>query len=103
MNDVVSRLRQLCVMIVHAPSDTTKLYKGTLWRQCMQRAPPAPSAMPILNRCPRDPRRDAFPVDDSAGICNDPVVKEWKSDTLWSDYSCEVGLGQVNFRKAREN
>ena len=41
-------------MIVHAPSDTMKFYEGTPWRQRMQRAPMAPSSMPILARCPRD-------------------------------------------------
>ncbi|HYZ84720.1 MAG TPA: hypothetical protein VE621_09970, partial [Bryobacteraceae bacterium] len=79
MNQVVTAARSLGVMIVHAPSDTMKFYEGTPWRQRMQRAPAAASAIPILNRCPREPLEERnFPIDDSAGGCDDPVVKEWK-------------------------
>ena len=76
MNQVVSAARSLGVMIIHAPSDTMQFYTGTPWRQRMQRAATAPSAMPILNRCPREPKEErSFPIDDSAGGCDDPVVK----------------------------
>jgi nicotinamidase-related amidase len=79
MNQVVSAARSHGVMIVHAPSDTMKFYEGTPWRQRMQRAPAAPSSIPILNRCPREPMEERnFPIDDTAGGCDDPVVKEWK-------------------------
>lgn len=79
MNQVVSAARSLGVMIIHAPSDTMAFYEGTPWRRRMQRAAAAPSAMPILNRCPREPMEERnFPIDDSAGGCDDPVVKEWK-------------------------
>jgi nicotinamidase-related amidase len=79
MNQVVSAARSLGVMIVHAPSDTMKFYEGTPWRQRMQRAPAAASSIPILNRCPREPKEERnFPIDDTAGGCDDPVVKEWK-------------------------
>src|SRR6187549_1063853 len=76
MNQVVSAARSLGVMIIHAPSDTMKFYEGTPWRERMRQAPPAASPFPILNRCPRvpDEERD-FPIDDSAGGCDDPVVK----------------------------
>jgi nicotinamidase-related amidase len=79
MNQVVSAARSLGVMIVHSPSDTMKFYEGTPWRKRMQRAPAAPSSFPILNRCPREPLEERnFPIDDSAGGCDDPVVKEFK-------------------------
>ena len=86
MNQVVSAARTLGVMIVHAPSDTMKYYEGTPWRQRMQRAPTAPSSVPILNRCPREPLEErSFPIDDAAGGCDDPVGKEWKGPPYpWS-------------------
>ena len=76
MNQVVSAARSLGVMIIHAPSDTMKFYEGTPWRERMQQAPAAASPFPILDRCPRDPDEERnFPIDDSAGGCDDPVVK----------------------------
>jgi nicotinamidase-related amidase len=76
MNQVVSAARSLGVLIVHAPSDTMTFYEGTPWRRRMQRAPAAASAIAILNRCPREPMEERnFPIDDSAGGCDDPVVK----------------------------
>ncbi|MBI2686454.1 MAG: isochorismatase family protein [Acidobacteria bacterium] len=75
MNQVVSAARSLGVMIIHAPSDTMKYYEGTPWRERMRRAPAVASPFPILARCPRvpDEERD-FPIDDSAGGCDDPIV-----------------------------
>lgn len=63
-------------MIIHAPSDTMKFYDGTPERERMRNAPTAESPFPIINRCPRVPieERD-FPIDDSAGGCDDPIVK----------------------------
>ena len=85
MNQVVSAARSVGVMIVHAPSDTLKFYDGTPWRQRMQNAPMAPSATPILGRCPREPAeaRD-FPIDDTAGGCDDPIVKKWTGPYPWT-------------------
>jgi nicotinamidase-related amidase len=76
MNQVVSAARSLGVMIIHAPSDTMKFYEGTPWRERMRNALKAASPFPIVNRRPRvpDEERD-FPIDDSAGGCDDPVVK----------------------------
>jgi nicotinamidase-related amidase len=76
MNQVVSGARSLGVMIIHAPSDTMKFYEGTPWRDRMRNAPTVVSPFPIINRCPRvpDEERD-FPIDDSAGGCDDPIVK----------------------------
>ncbi len=77
MNQVVSAARSLGVMIIHSPSDTMKFYEGTPWRERMQRAPMAASPTPILARCGRDPVEERnFPIDDSAGGCDDPILKE---------------------------
>lgn len=77
MNQVVSAARSLGVMIIHAPSDTMKYYEGTPARERMRRAPMVASATPILGRCPRDPAEErAFPIDDTAGGCDDPIVKK---------------------------
>lgn len=76
MNQVVSAARSLGVMIIHAPSDTMKYYEGTAWRERMRNAPMAASPFPIINRCPRVPQEESdFPIDDSAGGCDDPIVK----------------------------
>ena len=73
MNQVISAARSLGVMIIHAPSDTMKYYEGTPGRLRMQRAPKASSAIPILNRCPRDPAEEkSFPIDDTAGGATTP-------------------------------
>src|SRR5581483_11310147 len=85
MNQVVSAARSLGVMIIHAPSDTMKTYEGTPWRRRMQRAPAAASPTPILPRCPRDPAETRnFPIDDTKGGCDDPIVKEWTGPYPWT-------------------
>jgi nicotinamidase-related amidase len=77
MNQVVSAARSLGVMIIHSPSDTMKFYEGTPWRRRMQEARPATAPFPILRRCPRDPAEEkAFPIDDTAGGCDDPITKK---------------------------
>jgi nicotinamidase-related amidase len=76
MNQVVGAARSLGVMIIHAPSDTMRFYDGTPWRERMRQARAAESPFPILRRCPRTPEEErAFPIDDSAGGCDDPIVK----------------------------
>src|SRR5256886_12088921 len=78
MNQVISAARSLGVMIIHAPSDTMKFYEGTPGRQRMQSAPTAPSPVPILARCPREPAESKnFPIDDTESACDDPIVKKW--------------------------
>jgi nicotinamidase-related amidase len=85
MNQVLSAARSLGVTIVHAPSDTMKFYEGTPWRQRMQRAPRAASSTPILARCPRDSAESrSFPIDDTDGGCDDPVVKKWTGPYPWT-------------------
>ncbi|HZT33454.1 MAG TPA: isochorismatase family protein [Bryobacteraceae bacterium] len=79
MNQVVSAARSLGVMIIHSPSDTMKYYEGTPWRERMRNAPKAASPFPIIARCPRVPEEERdFPIDDSAGGCDDPVVKSFE-------------------------
>jgi nicotinamidase-related amidase len=85
MNQVITMARSLGVMIVHAPSDTMKFYEGTPWRQRMQRAPMAQSSSPVLARCPRESLESrTFPIDDSKGGCDDPIVKEWVGPYPWA-------------------
>src|SRR4051794_15297707 len=83
MNQVISAARSLGVMIIHAPSDTMKFYEGTPARQRMQRAPRAASTVSIA-ACPRDEAEARiFPIDDSAGGCDDPIVKKWEGPYPW--------------------
>jgi nicotinamidase-related amidase len=84
MNKVVTAARSLGVMIIHSPSDTMKFYEGTPGRQRMQDAAPAATKVPIA-ACPRegDEARD-FPIDDSEGGCDDPVVKKWTGPYPWT-------------------
>jgi nicotinamidase-related amidase len=86
MNQVVSAARSLGVMIIHAPSDTMKFYEGTPWRERLRNAPTAASPFPIIARCPRVPAEERdFPIDDSAGGCDDPIVKQFKGPPYpWS-------------------
>jgi nicotinamidase-related amidase len=85
MNQVISASRSLGVMIIHAPSDTMKFYEGTPQRRRMQRAPMASSPIPILARCPRDAAEERnFPIDDTAGGCDDPIVKDWTGPYPWT-------------------
>jgi nicotinamidase-related amidase len=84
MNAVVSAARSLGVMIIHSPSDTMKFYEGTPWRRRMQAAPKVDAPIPILARCPRDPAEErSFPIDDSGGGCDDPIVKKWTGPYPW--------------------
>lgn len=113
MNEIVSAARSLGVMIIHAPSDTMKFYEGTPWRERMRSAPAAASPVPILARCPRVPAEESggFPIDDSAGGCDDPILKEFKGppypwtrehpalDILGYDGVSESGQEIYNFCK----
>jgi len=84
MNQVISAARSLGVMIVHAPSDTMKFYEGTPGRQRMQQAPAASSSVPIV-ACPREPMEARnFPIDDTAGGCDDPILKKWTGPYPWT-------------------
>jgi nicotinamidase-related amidase len=85
MNQIISAARSLGVMIIHAPSDTMKFYEGTPGRQRMQSAPTAPSPVPILARCPREPAESKnFPIDDTESPCDDPIVKKWTGPYPWT-------------------
>ena len=77
MNQVVSAARSHGVMIIHAPSDTMKFYEGSPYRERMRQALTAASPFPIVNRCARVPAEERnFPIDDSAGGCDDPIIKK---------------------------
>ncbi len=77
MNQVVSAARSHGVMIIHAPSDTMKFYEGSPYRERMRQAPTAASPFPIINRCARVPAEERnFPIDDSAGGCDDPILRK---------------------------
>lgn len=85
MNQVISAARSAGVMIIHAPSDTMNFYEGTPGRQRMQRAPRAPSPVPILASCPRDQAESqTFPIDDTEGGCDDPILKKWTGAYPWT-------------------
>src|SRR5216684_1678551 len=85
MNRVISASRSLGVMIIHAPSDTMKYYEGTPQRLRMQRAPVTSSSTPILTRCPRDSAEERnFPIDDTAGGCDDPILKDETGPYPWT-------------------
>ncbi|MBM3735233.1 MAG: cysteine hydrolase [Acidobacteria bacterium] len=78
MNQIVSAARSHGVMVIHAPSDTMQFYEGTVWRDRMKSAPTVESPFPIINRCPRVPEEErSFPIDDSAGGCDDPVLSKY--------------------------
>jgi nicotinamidase-related amidase len=83
MNQVISAARSLGVMIIHAPSDTMKFYEAAPGRQRMQRAPKAPSPVPIA-ACPRDQAESRInPIDDTEGRCDDPTLKPWTGPYPW--------------------
>lgn len=94
MNAVVGAARSRGVMIVHAPSDTMKFYEGTLERRRMREAPAVPSATPILARCPREgDEAKSFPIDDSEGGCDDPIVKPWTGPYPWTRQHAAIDIG----------
>ena len=83
--------------IIHSPSDTMKFYEGTPQRLRMQRAPMAASSIPIAMRCGRNPDEEReFPIDDSAGGCDDPIVKTGNGSALPVD-SREPAIDIVGF------
>jgi nicotinamidase-related amidase len=102
MNQVINVARSLGVMIIHAPSDTMKFYEDTPWRRRMRQAPPAPSSTPILARCPREPAEERnFPIDDSSGGCDDPIVKKWTGPYPWTREHPAIDI--VGFDGVSEN
>lgn len=93
MNAVVSAARSLGVAIVHAPSDTMAFYEGTPARRRMQQARAVSPPVPILKRCPREPEEERnFPIDDSAGGCDDPIVKPWTGPYPWKRQNAAIDI-----------
>ena len=72
MNQVVSAARNLGVMIIHAPSDTMKLYEGRPERQRMQRAPMVSSPLPI--KATQQNEEGDLSIN---GGCGDPINKKY--------------------------
>ncbi|MBK5294872.1 MAG: isochorismatase family protein [Acidobacteriia bacterium] len=102
MNQAISAARSLGVMIIHAPSDTMAFYEGTPWRQRMRNAPTAPSATPILARCPREPAESrGFPIDDTVSECDDPILKKWTGPYPWKRQHPAIDI--VGFDGVSEN
>ena len=73
MNQVVDAARTRGVMIIHAPSDTMKFYEGRPQRQRMQRAPMAPSPIPVRATEPDREEQRRMP----AAACDDPIFQNF--------------------------
>jgi nicotinamidase-related amidase len=74
MNQVLTAARDRGVMIIHAPSDTMKVYAGTPYRVRMEAAKPATPPVPIERRCDVDPTREPQPLPvDRTLDCDDPT------------------------------
>ncbi len=67
MNQVVSKLRDQGVLIVHCPGETMGFYADHPARKAAQAAPPAKPQPPRTPAVPPGP----FPIDDSDGGCSD--------------------------------
>jgi hypothetical protein len=68
-------------------------YEGTVARRRVQSAPAVTPPVPILNRCPREPAEERnFPIDDSAGGCDDPVVKKWTGPFPWTRQNAAIDI-----------
>ena len=76
MDPVLTRARQLGILVIHAPSETMDFYKDTPQRQLMLALakvdPPAPLSL-------TDP---PLPIDDKAGGCDTPdsFYKAWRRE-----------------------
>jgi nicotinamidase-related amidase len=85
MNELVARLRDKGVLIIHCPSDTMKFYEDSPGRKLAQAAPKVQAKVPLKGWCSLDSTKEpALPIDDSDGGCDDePRCKEgspWKRE-----------------------
>src|SRR2546422_3181241 len=49
------------------------------------------SPFPIINRCPRVPEEERdFPIDDSAGGCDDPIIKQETGPPRSEEHTSEL-------------
>lgn len=83
MNEMVARLRDKGVLIIHCPSDTMKFYEDAPGRKLAQAAPKVSAKVPLKGWCSLDSTKEpALPIDDSDGGCDEqPRCKEgspWK-------------------------
>jgi nicotinamidase-related amidase len=67
MNQVVSKLRDQGVLVIHCPGETMSFYRDHPARKAAQAAPPA---KPLPRRNPEN-SPGPFPIDDSDGGCCD--------------------------------
>lgn len=75
MNQVLDAARRRGVTIIHAPSGTMDFYAKTPARLRMSEARPATPPVPFTGWREFDPAREgAWPIDDKALPCDDPVI-----------------------------
>ena len=83
MNQVISKARELGVLIIHCPSSTMDFYKDHPGRNRAMAAPVAQTKIPLQRWCHLDPDQEApLPIDDSDGGCDDsPQCENYKAWT----------------------
>ena len=76
MNEVVKKLREGGVLIIHCPSETMEFYEGTAPREVMKSVPM------IKRKAPPEVKEPRLPIDDSDGGCDDapqcPQGNPWR-------------------------
>jgi nicotinamidase-related amidase len=83
MNEVITRLREQGVLIIHCPSDTMKYYANHPGRKLAQSAPKVETAIPLERWCKLVVGKEgALPVDDSDNGC--PQGPPPKDYLVWS-------------------
>jgi len=79
MNDVVGRLRQQGVLIIHCPSNTMKFYQDHPGRKLAQSAPQVKTNVLPQGWCSLDNQRESeLPIDDSDGGCDSSPAEQQK-------------------------
>ena len=83
MNEVISRARDLGVLIIHCPSNTLDFYKDHPARKLAMSAPVVEAKVPLQTWCHLDPENEApLPIDDSDGGCDDePKCENYRAWT----------------------
>ena len=83
INELAGVLRRLGALIVHCPSDVLGFYRDHPGRALARQAPRVDTVVPLLDWCPRDPRREPpLPIDDSDGGCD--CLPRCESGRAWS-------------------
>jgi len=83
MNQVISKAREQCVLIIHCPSNTLDFYKDHPARKLAMSAPVVEAKVPLQTWCHLDPDNEApLPIDDTDGGCDDfPQCENYKAWT----------------------